>query len=355
MNPKPIEGEFEVLSESPGHNNKFENYKLYRVFGETIASDYPLSHLPEDSSDEPSLSFSLIRDNSIYFDPTQAKPIYIDPYIYKGEPFLFIYRLQDLLVVHFPKTMDFYISEHSISAQILDPAQSQVMEIYLFGTVFSLFLEQKGIPALHASAVEIDGQAAAFLSVKESGKSTLAACLVAEGCPLISDDVLPVELSDGSFLARPGYPQMRMWPEMAMHFLGHYQELELVDETDPCYDKRKVPLEQEAFGSFSGRSRPLAVIYLPQRQAEETSIRIEPVSPRDGIVELVRYSFPANIVEALGLEAKRFGFFAQMMSQIPMRRLIYPSGFQNLARVKDAILKDMESLSSHPGQSAPKI
>jgi len=38
------------------------------------------------------------------------------------------------------------------------------------------------------------------------------------------------------------------------------------------------------------------------------------------------------------------GFFAQLVQQIPMRRLVYPSGFEYFPCVREVILKDPESL-----------
>ena len=74
-------------------------------------------------------------------------------------------------------------------------------------------------------------------------------------------------------------------------------------------------------------------------------IGITPVSPRDAVIELVRHSFTPRVVEAIGLQAQRLDFFAQMVQQVPMRRLVYPSGFAHLPRVRDAILEDLQTLS----------
>ena len=52
----------------------------------------------------------------------------------------------------------------------------------------------------------------------QSGKSGLAAALMAAGHPMLSDDVLPIQDVDGELRARSGYPQMRMWPDEAAHF-----------------------------------------------------------------------------------------------------------------------------------------
>ena len=70
-----------------------------------------------------------------------------------------------------------------------------------------------------------------------------------------------------------------------------------------------------------------------------------PVSPRDAVIELVRHSFAASIVESLRLQPQRLDFFAQLVQQVPMRWLIYPSGFEHLPRVREAILENLKTLS----------
>ena len=56
---------------------------------------------------------------------------------------------------------------------------------------------------------------------------------------------------------------MRMWPDEAQHFLGHYRDLEIVH---PQLDKRRVVVGSEGFGTFCAEARPLACIYIPERR-----------------------------------------------------------------------------------------
>jgi hypothetical protein len=163
------------------------------------------------------------------------------------------------------------------------------------------------------------------------------------GYSMLTDDILPVERLDGEFIARFGYPQMRLWPDEARHFLGTYEEL---PRAHPAYSKRRVPVGQGGFGSFSCTSIPLACIYLPQRHTTEdqTKIEIARVSQREAIIELVRHSFVAHMTEALGWQPRRLEFFSQLIRTTPVRRLCYPSTFEHLPCVRDAILQDVHSL-----------
>jgi hypothetical protein len=62
--------------------------------------------------------------------------------------------------------------------------------------------------------------------------------------------------------------------------------------------------------------------------------------PREGVMELIRHSFSAHLAEAAGLAPQRLDFFTRLFKQVPMCRLIYPSGFDHLPRVGEAVLKE---------------
>jgi hypothetical protein len=258
-----------------------------------------------------------------------------------GESMFVIYTMNAGHLVHFTKMVDFYLSSDRIIAHILDPAYRYMVEILLLGEIFSLWLELQGIPMIHASAVVVDNDAIAFLSSSMGGKSGLAAAFVQKGHQILTDDVLPVENQDNLFLARPGYPAMRMWPDQAGHFFGEYETLELVH---PDYSKRRVLVGPGGFGTFCSEEKPLKGIYIPQRLGPDSDIIIESLSKKNAFFALIQNSFTAGLVEALGLQPQRMDFFSRMVMQVPLRRLNYPEGFHHLSHVVDAVLEDCESL-----------
>jgi hypothetical protein len=69
-----------------------------------------------------------------------------------------------------------------------------------------------GMEILHASAVEMAGQAVAFLGGSGVGKTTLAARIVARGARLLTDDVLAVDMADGAVRAHRGGAVARVDP-----------------------------------------------------------------------------------------------------------------------------------------------
>ncbi len=99
---------------------------------------------------------------------------------------------------------------------VVDPAPgvpTSSLRPALLGTVFALLLIYRGLAALHASVVAIDGWAVAFVGYKGAGKSTLAAAFHRHGYDLVADDILAVELSAPELLAQPGFIHMKLWPD----------------------------------------------------------------------------------------------------------------------------------------------
>nr|MBC7244663.1 hypothetical protein [Chloroflexota bacterium] len=320
-------------------------WTIYRLFGVTLATDFPFANRLAPATGPVDLTFTCQLTAPLPRSLEQALASHSSSYrTDNGESVIFLYRLAECDVVRFTHIADYYLWPGRIVCHLFNPDYRYLVEIHLLGPVLSLWLELQGIPMLHAAAVAVNGHAVAFLSTNSAGKSTLAAAMVQAGYSLLTDDILPVEHCGDAFMGRPGYPQMRLWPDEAQHFLGHYEDLELVH---PAYTKRRVPVGPDGFGSFCNASQPLACIYLPERhdvQEHGTRIEIVPVARRDALMELVRHSFVAFIMEQLGLQAQRLDLFAQMVQQVPMRRLVYPSGFEYLPLVREAILADVAKL-----------
>lgn len=302
------------------------------LFGVTLASDFPFASRLIDGHGAPDLTFSSAPCGQAPALPPQGRPV--------GNTAVRLFRTLDREVLRFPDVADFHLWPDRIVAQPANLEPSPLLEIHLLGTVLSYWLERRGLVTLHASAVAVGPLAAAFASAHGGGKTGFAASLVKAGHPLLSDDLLPLEEKDGTFLARPGYPQMRMWPDEATHFLGGFEDLPTVH---PDLSKRRVPIGPGGFGTFHDSPLPLSCLYLLDRQPDGNApIEIRGVSPRDALIELLRHSFTPLLVEAAGLQPARFDLLSRLVLQVPVKRLSYPSGFDRLQQVAEAVRRDLE-------------
>ncbi len=250
----------------------------------------------------------------------------------------------DGLLLRYEDEIELLVAPRSITCyagrRAAGPPEPWAVALYVLGPALSVLLEERGMPALHGSAVALAGRALVFLSSSGGGKSTLAASLVGAGMPLMADDIVAVEEAQGSFSARASYPQMRLWPEDARLLLGdRAEELPLVH---PKHAKRRMSVGPGGFGRFQGSSLPIGAVYLLERKPRGAPCLIEPLGAGQGIIELVRHSFAAPLLDKLGLQAARLSCFARMSASVPLRRLSYPSGRENLEGVRAAVLADLE-------------
>ena len=121
-----------------------------------------------------------------------------------GVPLARLYKLPDGYLLRMVEIADFAIQESSLQCFPCTDNISTV-EAFLFQTAMSFWLETTGRPVLHASCIAAADLAVAFLQ---------------DGYRLISDDSLPVEISEAEVLAWPCHPRLKMTPEQAKLFLG---------------------------------------------------------------------------------------------------------------------------------------
>jgi hypothetical protein len=149
------------------------------------------------------------------------------------------------------------------------PAVTEAMAGLLVpGNIVSYVLTMAGHYVLHASAVELSpGRAVAFVGSTARGKTTCAALLCAEGCGLVTDDVLVVDVGDGSPRCRRGASSLRLRTQQA-ELVSRFMSAPAV-ETTP--DGRLAVRPERA-----GADRPLLdaiVLPSPSRGESEVSAR----------------------------------------------------------------------------------
>jgi hypothetical protein len=98
------------------------------------------------------------------------------------------------------------------------------IRVFLLGSAIGALLHQRGLLPLHASAIETQLGAVAFMGQVGLGKSTLAAAFHRRGYRVLADDVCAVSLdADGKPLVTPAYPQLNLWAD-ALEQIGETKE-----------------------------------------------------------------------------------------------------------------------------------
>ncbi|MBI4588188.1 MAG: hypothetical protein HY725_05075 [Candidatus Rokubacteria bacterium] len=224
-----------------------------------------------------------------------------------------------------------------IACQALNGISRESFHTYLVTQALSFAMLKQGIEPLHATAVVLNDRTVAFLGGCGSGKSSLGAAFLQAGHTLLTDDLLVVQEADGRFVAHPGPPRIKLYPEIANAFLR-----ERATGTPMNADTRKLVIPLGCRLSAKAAT-PLGAIYVlrPEtRRPRGDRIAIRPLSPRRAVLELIANTFNAAITEPDRL-ARQFRLVTRLASGVPVRSLSYPRDLARLPAVLEAIRSDL--------------
>jgi hypothetical protein len=224
----------------------------------------------------------------------------------------------------------------------LKKATDESLAVYLLGQVLSFPLLSRGVEPLHATAVVIDGAAAAFLGDCGYGKSTLGAAFVARGFPMLTDDVLAVEQRRGTWIAHPGPSRLKLFPLVARRVLDHADG----ERMNAGTAKLIVPLDA---GETINGAVPLAALYVlpvPRRARRTRTARapIADVTGQEAFLEITKAAFNLIRVDRERL-ANQFSIATALARDVPVRRLTHPRRLAALPVVCERVIADVKALN----------
>lgn len=209
-----------------------------------------------------------------------------------------------------------------------DPGVSETeLSPYINGSILAVLLHQRGLMVLHASAVNIDGQAVAFVGQKGAGKSTFAAHFQNRGHNLLTDDLVPIKFdADGAF-AIPGFPRIRLWSDSVI-------SIGVDPQTLPRINSFVNKLSYKCQDSFSPEAVKLSRIYV---LTENPSISIEKLDRQEAFIEVARNCYLSRYMQSTGQTAAHFRHCEALVSSTPVYKLKRPHNFSLLSEVSSII------------------
>lgn len=207
---------------------------------------------------------------------------------------------------------------------------------FLLGRVLPLALNLRQVVTLHAGGVLVPGGAIGLVAGSGTGKSTLIATFASLGFPLVSDDVLAIREDGDGVCVSPGSSYVRLRRE-SLEFLG--PRLPTSREPEPDFDKSRVYLA-EGRTPADAVPTPLLAIYFLKRTAETDGCpEISSMELRDALPLLLGNTTNASLLENPQL-VEQFGILSRLVRRVPVRRMVYPSRFDALPGLCEALLSD---------------
>jgi hypothetical protein len=211
---------------------------------------------------------------------------------------------------------------------------------YLRGPVMGFILRRRGVAALHASAVCIDGHAFVLCGQSGAGKSSTAAAFALMGIPVMCEDITPFATDGSGFFVEPGYPQVGLWPDAVRDLLGSADAL---PRWTPAWEKCFLSLDGRN-AKFEHQKRPCAAIYLLGPRSTETDTpRIEELTQRQALLDLVRNTY-MNWILSSNQRALEFDFLGKLVSHVPVRRIVPHADPGRIGALCQLIERDAERL-----------
>ncbi|HYJ78817.1 MAG TPA: hypothetical protein VEW03_04420 [Longimicrobiaceae bacterium] len=220
---------------------------------------------------------------------------------------------------------------------------------YLLGPILAFVLRLRGLLAVHASAIEMEGTAVLIVGPSGAGKSTTAAGFAMHGWPVLTDDLAVIAPRGDHVDVVPTYPRVRLWDDSVHGLWGGRRVLPLLT---PTWEKRYLPLSAER-AEFTQRPLPLRAIFLlREREASERAPRIEEMSPLAAF-PLIMGNLLAN--QAIPDESAEvdFRFSSLLVERVPAFSLVAHSDPLRLGDLCRLVAARVAGLPRDPAAAAP--
>ncbi len=278
------------------------------AYGLAIASELPLPELP---------SVDAVPDVNVYLRQLDD---------------LISTKNKNSWLLEHPAAGRFIVEDgKSIFIEPQQNAESGIVTAILLGAVMSALLYQRGLFVLHASCVDIDNNAIAFLGGSGWGKSTMAQLFHKRGRTILTDDVMAVEMKNNLPTAIPSYAQVRLLPDAAAALGYSFEQL------NPLYNLAPKRAHQIKDG-FGQTPLPIKRLYLLARGSENA---IEPLNPQMAFMGLVQHSRVSTYLSDSDSLSHHFALCEQFAKQVPMSILKRKGSLSDLPYLADLVEADV--------------
>jgi len=314
----------------------------YRAFGLSFDIDPPIPSLsPCDPATAPDVVCRLQQVERTSETAAISVPWYESEWRddATGAVGLAIYRHANDYVLRYSDGAEFTINESADRIIGRYPVDCDPADVacYVTGPVAGVLLRMRGVTALHASVVEIDGKAIAFVGDACSGKSTTAAQFARMGFRIVTEDIAALSI-DGDWIAvHPGCMEVALRPDTVAFMYGSSDALPKFSET---WDKRRFDLT--ALGALATTAVPLGGAYLLTNRARPTAPCTEPLSSGQAILELLANVYGNRLFHDR-LRVQELDVIHRLVASVPVKVATTGGDGRFLERFCEVILEDVRS------------
>lgn len=299
------------------------NYNYYQIYGLTVKSTQKIEHLVSTNNKNIDVTISFIEkqtEKEFRFTNKPTKIYSSHGLAQNGIPFLTIYKQyennQEFLVIRYTNggKVAFFIADYEgKNIKVLYHPNILIDDIltYFLGPVIGCVLRLKNKVCLHASVVNINNKAVAFIGEKTAGKSTLIASFASLGYPILSDDIAVLFKKDNKYFVEKGYPRMRLWKNT----IENIPNISIKDLKPVLshIEKYYLPLNLEQSNQWNFQNEPLVLdkVYYLKPRNEDNFCQINDCRPLEGFLKLKKNIYAEYMLED-DLKAEEFKVFGDL-------------------------------------------
>ena len=286
----------------------------YRVAGIDVVTDVEIAHLGYFSHDMTAVpnanlpvDVDLVNFSKIYDASGQFS---------SGERHVCCLSNNDIIVLQVDGLKDFILSSDGVIHSSIAPSiDTALLQEVLVGPPLILQMARQGVYCLHASAARVERKICVFLGDSGQGKSTLAQHS-SDGWERLSDDVLPVSISDNNVaFIKPHFPQLKLSSE----------------EQYPIAAPECVQLDY-------------LILLNPKKNPDDSHVcQLRELNQSDAVLSIVRHTVASKLFPSRLLK-QHLLFASHLCTNIPILKFTYPMKWGGLAETC-AFLQDNLRLS----------
>lgn len=228
-------------------------------------------------------------------------------------------RDRDRAILRYPGLCEFVGDPElaDITVALHPGADPGLIPVLAAGALVAVHLKLRHELVMHASAVQLDGRALAFVGASGMGKSTLAAVLCRNGCGLVSDDVLRVDLTDPTLVrVYAGSTENRL--RMSARELA---DTAPSDAVRPTADGRLALRSR----TCAGESLPLAACVVPRPTRRAVDVSVQRLPKSEALLRMIRFPRVVGWSEPAS-SACEFQALADLVERVPIFEALVPWG-----------------------------
>ena len=294
----------------------------YLLYGFNVKSDIEMPAVPGNAAQAGDLFFRLLP-------PTTKQPTTIGSnWLIESAAGQTSLTIRDVGTYRIRNGSEVYVEP-------VPAVENSRLRIYLMASVLGLLLDQRGLLVLHASAIQVGSEAALFLGESGFGKSTIAAAMSVKGYPIIADDLAPVQIIGSDACITPGFPRLKLYPEIASSLGMDTRKMQVLDNSET---KRAHSVDD----AFAAGTFPVRWIFVLSRSMQQDIAR--PVF-QEAVMQLVRHSYPTRLGVNGGV--KHFARCGEVAKRATTLRLKTFSTLAEISQITETIERQFDHSSEH--------